>query len=215
MTKKVTDTTEKETKKVLKSATPAKKLSAKAPAKKDADKKETEKASAKKAAAKKEEEKETAKKPAKKTAEATETKKASKKSDDAKTTKKGVKKADEKAASKDGKGEVIDDATRELFTQKIKEILSLADECLNDDRRKDLRYAIGKELAKVQNASYENICLAYLNSKDSTTQSLGIDIYKTNKFGSAVPVMKTIYYDKKTSAGLKNRIKTLLSLSDE
>ncbi|MBP5518965.1 MAG: HEAT repeat domain-containing protein [Treponema sp.] len=96
-----------------------------------------------------------------------------------------------------------------------KEILSLADECLNDDRRKDLRYAIGKELAKVQNASYENICLAYLNSKDSTTQSLGIDIYKTNKFGSAVPVMKTIYYDKKTSAGLKNRIKTLLSLSDE
>jgi RNA polymerase primary sigma factor len=126
MTKKVTDTTEKETKKVLKAATPAKKLSAKAPAKKDADKKETEKAPAKKASAKKEEEKETAKKPAKKPTEATETKKASKKSDDAKTTKKGGKKADEKAASKDGKGEVIDDATRELFTQKIKEILSLA-----------------------------------------------------------------------------------------
>ena len=96
-----------------------------------------------------------------------------------------------------------------------KEILELAEECLKDDKRKDLRYAIGKELAKYENASYNDICLKYLESKDSTTQSLGLDIYKTNKFASAVPVMKSIYADKKANSGVKNRIKKMLSIEDD
>ena len=96
-----------------------------------------------------------------------------------------------------------------------KEILALAEECLNDDRRKDLRYAIGKELAKYENSAYDEICLKYLGSKDSTTQSLGLDMYKTNKFSSAVPVMRNIYADKKANSGVKNRIKKMLSIEDE
>ncbi|BDC93762.1 HEAT repeat domain-containing protein [Treponema bryantii] len=96
-----------------------------------------------------------------------------------------------------------------------KEILALAEECLNDDRRKDLRYAIGKELAKYENSAYDEICLKYLGSKDSTTQSLGLDMYKTNKFSSAVPVMRNIYADKKVNSGVKNRIKKMLSIEDE
>ena len=96
-----------------------------------------------------------------------------------------------------------------------KEILELADECLKDDRRKDLRYAIGKELAKKENPDYEEICLKYLESKDSTTQSLGLDIYKTNKFNSAEAKMRAIYADKKANTGVKNRIKKMLSIEDE
>jgi HEAT repeat protein len=95
------------------------------------------------------------------------------------------------------------------------EILELADECLKDDKRKDLRYAIGKELAKYENSAYDEICVKYLSSKDSTTQSLGLDIYKTNKFSSAVPVMRNIYADKKANSGVKNRIKKMLSIEDE
>ena len=95
------------------------------------------------------------------------------------------------------------------------EILALAEECLKDDKRKDLRYAIGKELAKYENSAYDDICVKYLSSKDSTTQSLGLDIYKTNKFSSAVPVMRSIYEDKKANSGVKNRIKKLLSIDDE
>ena len=95
------------------------------------------------------------------------------------------------------------------------EILELADECLKDDKRKDLRYAIGKELAKYENSAYDEICIKYLGSKDSTTQSLGLDIYKTNKFSSAVPVMRNIYADKKANSGVKNRIKKMLSIEDE
>ena len=96
-----------------------------------------------------------------------------------------------------------------------KEILELAEECLKDDKRKDLRYAIGKELAKYENENYNDICLKYLESKDSTTQSLGLDMYKTNKFASAVPVMRGIYSDKKANSGVKNRIKKMLSIEDD
>lgn len=95
------------------------------------------------------------------------------------------------------------------------EILALAEECLQDDKRKDLRYAIGKELAKYEKSAYDDICIKYLSSKDSTTQSLGLDIYKTNRFSSAVPLMRSIYEDKKANSGVKNRIKKLLSIDDE
>ena len=40
-------------------------------------------------------------------------------------------------------------------------------------------------------------------------------MYKTNKFSSAVSVMRTIYADKKANTGVKNRIKTMLSIEDE
>lgn len=96
-----------------------------------------------------------------------------------------------------------------------KEILSLADDCLKDDKRKDLRYAIGKELAKYKKASFEDVCLKYLSSKDSTTISLGLDIYKTNKFDKAVPYIRGLYDDKKTNAAVKSRIKKLLNIEDD
>lgn len=96
-----------------------------------------------------------------------------------------------------------------------KEILELAEECLKDDRRKDLRYAIGKELAKYENSAYKDICLKYLESKDSTTQGLGLDIYKMNKFSSAEATMQAIYADKKANSGVKNRIKKMLDIADE
>ena len=108
------ETEKKEEKKVTKTAT-TKKLSAKASTKK-------EETAAKKTTEKKEEE--APKKTTKKDAEAKETKKTTKKdTSEAKATKKSSKKAEEE---KGGKSEALDDATRELFTQKIKEILALA-----------------------------------------------------------------------------------------
>ena len=117
----------------------------------------------------------------------------------------------------------VGDATKKKIVEVLlkegnageKEILELAEECLNDDKRKDLRYAIGKELAKYEKSAYDDICVKYLSSKDSTTQSLGLDIYKTNRFSSAVPLMRAIYEDKKANSGVKNRIKKLLSIEDE
>ena len=96
-----------------------------------------------------------------------------------------------------------------------KEILELAEACVTDDKRKDLRYAIGKELAKYENPSYESICLKYLESKDTTTISLGLDMYKTNKFPSAAVKMRSLYAEKKTNASVKSRIQKMLNIKDE
>ncbi len=95
------------------------------------------------------------------------------------------------------------------------EILELADECVNDDKRKDLRYAIGKELAKYENKKYEDICMKYLASKDTTTIGLGLDIYKTNKFNAAEDKMRELYAEKKTNSSIKNRIKKKLKIEAE
>ena len=117
----------------------------------------------------------------------------------------------------------VGDATKKKIVEVLlkegnagqKEILALAEECVKDDKRKDLRYAIGKELAKYENPAYEDICLKYLASKDSTTQSLGLDIYKMNKFNSAETTMRAIYADKKANSGVKNRIKKMLDIEDD
>ena len=116
----------------------------------------------------------------------------------------------------------VGDATKKKIVEVLlkegnageKEILELAEECVKDDKRKDLRYAIGKELAKYQKASYEGICLKYLESKDSTTQSLGLDMYKMNKYNSAEATMRAIYADKKANSGVKNRIQKMLNIED-
>ena len=95
-----------------------------------------------------------------------------------------------------------------------KEILELADECVNDDKRKDLRYAIGKELAKYENSAFKDICLKYLKSKDAATINLGLDIYKNNRFSEAEAVMREIAADKKANGNVKKRIKKMLSIED-
>lgn len=96
-----------------------------------------------------------------------------------------------------------------------KEILALAEECLKNDVKKDLRYSIGKELAKYQNADFEDVCLQFLESKDTNTISLGLDIYKTNKFLSAEAKMRSLYEEKKTPNAVKSRIKKMLAIEEE
>ena len=121
--------------------------------------------------------------------------------------------ADKKIA--DGTKKTIVAALLENDFAGEKEILSLALECADDDKRKDLRYAIGKELAKNPKASYEEVCLKYLSSKDTTTISLGLDMYKNRHFSSAESLMKNLYAEKKTNASIKSRIKKMLNLEDE
>ena len=96
-----------------------------------------------------------------------------------------------------------------------KEILELANICLEDDRRKDLRKAIGKELAKYKRSQYEDICLKYLQSKDADTIALGLDMYKTNKYTRAESIMQNLYNTKGTNSGIKARIKKMLEIEDE
>ena len=115
----------------------------------------------------------------------------------------------------DGTKKIVVEVLLEEGNAGEKEVLELAEECLKDDRRKDLRYGIGKVLAKHSKSAYEKICLMYLQSKDATTIGLGLDMYKNHKFSSAESVMRDIVKDKKANSGIKNRIKTMLNIEDD
>lgn len=67
------------------------------------------------------------------------------------------------------------------------EILNLAEETLKDDRRKSLRYAIGKEMAKHGLDAFEDITIKYLESKDVATVGTGLDIYAKGRYSSVRP----------------------------
>lgn len=95
-----------------------------------------------------------------------------------------------------------------------KEILDLAKDCVNDDKQKDLRYAVGKELAKYYKSSYDEVCGMFLQSKDTTTVSLGLDMYKNGKSKSVENYVKTIAEDKKANSSNRNRAKKLLGIED-
>ncbi len=62
------------------------------------------------------------------------------------------------------------------------EIIALAKETVADDKLKSLRYALGKEFAKYGRTEYNQICGAYLSSKDVSTQGIGLDIFAKGKY---------------------------------
>lgn len=96
-----------------------------------------------------------------------------------------------------------------------KEIIELAEKTLADDKLKNLRYAIGKEIAKYDNQAFSSLCVKYLSSKDTTTVSLGLDMYKTGKYSSASATVKAIAMDKKANASNKKRAMKMLGLEED
>lgn len=95
-----------------------------------------------------------------------------------------------------------------------KEVIDLAEETLKDDRRKQLRYALGKLFAKYGRASYAGVCGDYIASKDASTVSIGLDIWKKGRFSGMESAVKTVADDPKAGANQK-RAEKLLGIKDE
>ena len=94
------------------------------------------------------------------------------------------------------------------------EVLELADKTLDDDKRKTLRYAIGKELVKYYKPSFEDVCCKFLQSKDATTVGIGLDLYKNGRYTGAEGLVMNIANEKKSSAN-KTRARKLMKIEDE
>lgn len=95
-----------------------------------------------------------------------------------------------------------------------KEVIDLARESLGDDRKKQLRYNIGKYLVKYVKPSFSAICTEYLASKDAATVATGLDMYKAGKFSSAESAVRAIADDKK--AGTNQKLaKRILGIEDD
>lgn len=86
------------------------------------------------------------------------------------------------------------------------EIIALARETLADDRRKPLRYALGKEFAKYKRSEFAEICKEYIASKDTSTQGTGLDIYSKGRYSSVTPVVRQLVLDAAKNPSKKNSI---------
>ena len=64
----------------------------------------------------------------------------------------------------------------------VSEIVSLARETAGDDKRKQLRYALGKEMARYENQAFADVALDYLSSKDNATVGTGLDIWARGRY---------------------------------
>ncbi len=95
------------------------------------------------------------------------------------------------------------------------EILRLAKEALKDDRRKDLRYALGKLFIKYARPSFAEISVLYLQSKDTTTVSQGLELYRNGRYEMARASVKAVAEDSKSKSANRNKAKKLLGIDDE
>lgn len=87
-----------------------------------------------------------------------------------------------------------------------KEVASLAEETVDDNRRKQLRYALGKEMAKYQNSDFADVCLKYIQSKDNATTGTGLDIYAKGRYSSCDSVVKDLADKADLNAKTKNQM---------
>ncbi|MCR5725260.1 MAG: HEAT repeat domain-containing protein, partial [Treponema sp.] len=99
------------------------------------------------------------------------------------------------------------------------EILALAEECLKDDRKKNLRYALGKEFAKYERSEFADICGKYIESKDVSTIGTGLDMYAKGRYASVTPAVQALAdkYDPnaKTRNAMAQKACRILGISDE
>ncbi len=102
-----------------------------------------------------------------------------------------VKQITEKKVSDDVRSRVAS-ALLEQGNTGVTEIIALAEETLKDDRRKSLRYALGKEFAKYNNSSFSEITLQYLKHKDVSTIGTGLDMYAKGRYSNCDSFVKEL-----------------------
>jgi len=73
-----------------------------------------------------------------------------------------------------------------------KEIIELARETLTDDKRKSLRYALGKEFAKYGRSEFSEICAEYIANDDVSTQGTGLDIYAKGRYSNVTASVQNL-----------------------
>lgn len=90
-----------------------------------------------------------------------------------------------------------------------KEIAELAKSIASDDKKKPLRYNIGKFIAKYPDSAFEDVSVEYLNSKDAATCAIGIDMYASGRYAQAEAKVKEISENEKAGANYRKARKIL------
>ncbi len=100
---------------------------------------------------------------------------------------------------------ILENKISDLYTA----FSAVVSETLLDDKLKNLRYALGRELAKYEIPEFSGVCEKYLSHKDVATKGTGLDIFMRNKYSSLVPIVQSIADNEKEGS---NQRKAKLSL---
>lgn len=93
---------------------------------------------------------------------------------------------------------VIDDAIQVAFAS------------LKDDRKKWIRYELGKLFAKYDDGALSAVAEAYITHGDTLTKSIGIELYNKNRFSNLKSYVEAIAENEKMG-GLQSQAKRALS----
>lgn len=90
--------------------------------------------------------------------------------------------------------------------QGVSEIVALAQETVKDDKRKQLRYALGKEMAKYENSAFADVTLEYLKSKDNSTIGTGLDMWAKGRYSNCKDEVNALADKADLNAKNKNQL---------
>ncbi len=90
-------------------------------------------------------------------------------------------------------------------------VVEVTKDVVKDDKRKSLRSSIGKELAKYKKNEFAELCTLYLESTDAQTVSLGLDMYKNNRYPECDAYVDKVANSKKSDSN-KTRAMKLLNI---
>ena len=94
-------------------------------------------------------------------------------------------------------------------SESVKAVVEVTLSVVEDTKKTALRYALGKEMAKYENELFKDVCEAFLDSKDVSTQGIGLDIWKKNRYITLKDKVKEIAEAEKPSAN-KSKAKLIL-----
>ncbi len=92
-----------------------------------------------------------------------------------------------------------------IYSDVEKETLS----SLADKRKNKFAAELGKVISKIENGATAPIAEAFMNHKDASFKSIGLDMFKRNKYASLIQLVSAIASDEKNGA-LSRRAKDLL-----
>ena len=117
-------------------------------------------------------------------------------------------------ASETARAKAVDAALEYSISECYDEIKATAKKTLEDDKLKNLRYAIGKSIAKHKTPHFEDICMAFLEHKDVSTKGTGLDMYASNHYSDAKQIVEKIAEsEEKANNPLKKKAQLILQKS--
>lgn len=97
----------------------------------------------------------------------------------------------------------------------MNEIAELAKSVIDDDKRKPLRYGLGKLFPKYMKPVFAEVSVLYIQSKDAQTAALGLDMFKAGRYEVAKAAVRELAEDKKRNSTNRKRARKLLGLDEE